>query len=321
MDNAREAPTIAVTGSAGYVGSQLLQELENDDSLGKLVAIDTKPLPMPFHNINAYRLDLTQPADVIFHENQINTVCHLAFDLRESREELEASSIRQNNILGLENLLRACKIGNVDHFIYLSSHTVYGAHGDNPVPITEDAPLRPLTGFQYSRSKVLSEEILQQFAEENPSVAITILRCCIVMGPGNNNYVAKALDQSILVKLAGYDPPIQFIHPQDLARILALFAKERRAGVFNLAGDGVVQYSRLSQILGRRMVSLPSFIAYPLVAVTWKFGLQSSAPAEGLDLIRYPMILSTGKLKQATNFQFHYTSEEALISYASSRLD
>ena len=320
MVNVTSAPVIAVTGSAGYIGSQLLQELENEDSLGRLIAIDVKPLSMPFHNINAYRLDITQPLDAVFHDHHINTVYHLAFDLRESRNQQEAAAIRQNNILGLENLLRACRAVHVNHFIYLSSHTVYGAYPDNPVPITEEATLRPLARFQYSQSKAISEEMLQQFAQENPAIGVTVLRCCMVIGPRSDNYVARAFQKPILIKVAGHDPPLQFIHENDLARLLALFGMEPRAGVFNVAGEGVIRYSRLAQILGRRMLSLPPFIAYPLVRLTWRLGLQKDASAEGLDLVRYPMVLSTGKLKQATGFKFHYTSEEAVSSYAASNL-
>lgn len=320
MVNVTPAPVIAVTGSAGYIGSQLLQELENETSLGRLIAIDVKPPSMPFHNVSTYRVDITKPLDAIFHDYHIDTVYHLAFDMREGRNRQKAAAIRENNILGLENLLRACPAGQVNHFIYLSSHTVYGAYRDNPVPITEEAPLRPLARFQYSQSKALSEEMLQQFARENPAIGVTVLRCCMVIGHGSNNYVARAFQKPMLIKVEGQDPPLQFIHEKDLARLLALFGLEPRAGVFNVAGEGVIHYSRLAQILGRRMLSLPPFIAYPLVRLTWRLGLQKNATAEGLDLVRYPMVLSTGKIKQATGFQFQYSAEEAVSSYVASNL-
>ena len=42
-------------------------------------------------------------------------------------------------------MLKASKSTKVRNLIYLSSHTVYGANKDNPVPITEEAPVRPST--------------------------------------------------------------------------------------------------------------------------------------------------------------------------------
>lgn len=320
MVNVASAPVVAVTGSAGYIGSQLLQELENETSLAKLVAVDLKPLTMPFHNIDAYRLDITKPLDTVFHDHHINTVVHLAFDLREGHNPQEAQAIQSNNLVGLENLLRACRAGRVSNFIYLSSHTVYGARSDNPVPITEEAPLRPVARFQYSQTKVLSEEILQRFARENPQVGVTVLRCCMVLGPEGISHVAKAFQKPVLIKVTGYDPPLQFIHDKDLARILTIFSMEPRPGVFNVAGESVVRFSRMARIMRQRLISLPFFIAYPLVQMSWKLGLQKEASAAGLGFIQHPIIMTTGKLKRATGYRFQYTAEEAVSSYAASNL-
>ena len=192
MVNLVSSRVIAVTGSAGYIGTQLLQELENEPSLSGLIAVDIKPLAMPIHKINSYRMDITGPLNTVFHNRHINTVVHLAFDLREGRNQQEVAAIQKNNLLGLENLLHACRAGRINHFVYLSSHTVYGAFPDNPVPITEEPPLRPLPGFQYSESKVRSEQILQRFSQENPDITVTVLRCCMVIGPSGTNYVTNS---------------------------------------------------------------------------------------------------------------------------------
>ena len=314
------APVIAVTGSAGYVGSRLLQELENEESLGGLIAIDLKSLSMPIHNISAYRMDITQPLDSVFHDHRIDTMVHLAFDLRGSRNRQEAQAIQQNNLRGLENLLRNCRAAHIKNFVYLSSHTVYGAYRDNPLPITEEAPLRPLAGFHYSENKFLCEEMVQSFAAENPRIRVTTLRCCIVIGHGSNNVVAKALLKPILLGVMGSDPPLQFVHEDDLARLLALFSLEPYPGVFNVAGKGVIRYSSLARNLERRLIFLPPAIVYPLVQASWNLGLQKEAPAAGVNLIRYPILLSTGKLKRTTGFRFRYTAEEAVNSYAASNL-
>ena len=81
-----------------------------------------------------------------------------------------------------------------------------------------------------------------------------------------------------------------------------------------------LQHRRLAQLLGQKLISLPPMVAYPLVQFTWKMGLQKSASAVGLDLIRYPIVLSTGKLKQSTGFRFQYTAEEAVNAFVSSNL-
>jgi len=58
-------------------------------------------------------------------------------------------------------------------------------------------------------------------------------------------------------------------------------------------------------------------VIYPLTQLSWWLGVQKDSPAVGLDLIRYPMVVSTGKLK-ATGFSFRYSSQEALMSFVQS---
>lgn len=320
MTNNRFGPLVAVTGSSGYIGSQLLQELENQTSIAKLIAIDTKSLSMPLHNIYTYRLDITKPLDKVFHHHQISTVVHLAFDMREGQTHQEAISIQARNLAGLQNLLVSCRAGKVKNVVYLSSHTVYGAHPGNPVPITEEKLPNPIDNFHYGQTKYLSETILRDFAEENPRIGVTILRCCMVIGPGGTSYAASGFQKPFLVKVLGHDPPLQFIHDSDLARVLTIFSIEPRPGIYNVAGDGIIPYSRMARMMGKRLVTLPPFLAYPLVTTSWKLGLQRQASSSGLSFIRYPIVLTNGKLKKYTGYRFHYSSEEAVRSYALSNV-
>ena len=310
------APSVvAVTGASGYIGSRLLQELEAEEHLGKVVAIDTRPLSVPIHNVASERLDVTHPLDDVFRKHQVNTVVHLAFILRPGRSRAERARVRQVNLDGMMSVLAASRAAKVSSFIYLSSHTVYGAHGDNPVPITEDAPLRPSLAFQYSNDKALCEGVVQKFAAESPEVNVTVLRTCVVMGPGADNYITRAFFKPVLLGVMGYDPPLQFVHEDDLAKLLRLVVMEPCPGTFNVAGEGVVYYSRLAHLAQRKLLFLPSAMAYPLTQLAWKLGIQKEAPAAGLDFIRYPIVVSTGKLKKETGFQFFYTSEDALADF------
>lgn len=316
---ASRTSVVAVTGASGYVGSRLLRELEREESLSKVVAIDTRPLPAPYHNVAAERIDVTEPLDDAFREHEVDTVVHLAFSFRSSRSRGEAVRARQENLRGVGSVLEACLEAKVRKLIYLSSHTVYGAWTDNPVPITEDAPLRPTEAFQYCQDKALCEGEIQRFARENPQVCVTVLRCCVVMGPNADNFVTRALFKPLLLGVRGYDPPLQLVHENDLAKLLYQLVMEPHGGTFNVAGEGVVFYSELARISRRRLVSLPAAVAYPLTQMAWNLGVQKDSPSVGLNFVRYAMILSTGQLKKETGFRFYYTSEDALRSYVSGR--
>ena len=306
---------VAVTGSSGYIGSRLLQELENQEELGKVVALDLNPLTSPVHNINAHRIDLTKPFDDIFRDHHVNTVVHLAHILRPGRNRAEILNIHGANLAALRNVLKASQNGRIKHFVYLSSHTVYGAYKDNPIPITETVKPRPMANFQYSHEKGLCEELVQEFAAANPSTMVTVLRSSIVMGPTANNYVTRALFKRILLGVSGYNPPLQFVHEDDMARLLCTLVLNPQSGIFNVAGDRTVTYSELARIARRKLLKLPAAISYPIIQLAWKMGIQKESPAVGLDFIRYPILLSTGKLKNATGFRFRYTSEDTLNAF------
>ena len=308
-------PVVAVTGASGYIGSRLLNELQQDEGLARIIAIDTRSLPVPFHNVSTERLDVTHPLDYTFEHHRVTAAVHLAFILRPGHRRSEIERVRKANLQGMRSFLAACQASRVSNLIFLSSHTTYGAHRDNPVPITEEATVRPSEDFQYAREKALCEEMVQEYAGRHPDTCVTVLRSCVVMGPGADNYVTRAFFRKALVGIRGHDPPMQFLHEDDLARLMHRFIVQPVPGTFNVAGEGVIRYSRVARLSRRRLFFLPSYIAFPLTQMAWKLGIQKDSPAAGLDFVRYPLILSTGKLKKETGFRFNYTSEEALMAY------
>jgi UDP-glucose 4-epimerase len=310
-----EARSLAVTGAAGYVGSRVLKALEADASLHTLLALDTRPPAGPPARATFLAHDVTQPLDGLFKEHRVDTVIHLAFVLKPGRNARERAEAWRVNVGGMENVLRACIATGVRRFMYFSSHTVYGAHPDNGVPLAEDAPMRPNRGFQYGVHKAEAEAVLQQFTASNPQVTVTVLRSCVVMGPKASNFVTQALFKPFLVGVLGCDPPMQFVHEEDVARLMHRMVVEPMPGIFNVAGEGTLRYSEMVRASGRKLYWLPAPVIYPLTQLAWWLGVQKDSPAVGLDNIRYPMVVSTDKLKAATAFSFKHSSREALASF------
>ena len=69
----------------------------------------------------------------------------------------------------------------------------------------------------------------------------------------------------------------------------------------------------------RRLVMLPAPLAYGLTQLAWWLGLQSDSEARGLDYVRYPWAVSTGKLERELGYRWRHTGREALESYLSVR--
>ena len=317
---ADDTKAVAITGASGYIGSRLLRRLEDEEGIRKLVAIDIHPPTEPIHNMAAYRMDVAEPIDSALLTHRVTTLVHLAFITQPGRNRREVNAIRQTNLDTLRSVLESCVKAGVNHVVYLSSYTVYGAHPDNPIPITDSAPLRPLPDFAYGYDKYLSEQILLEFQDQHPDIAVTILRSCVVLGPSANNYVAKAFFRPWLLGIWNHNPPMQFVYEDDLARVLTIVVQSRLAGVFNVAGDGVVFYREIAEMMGSRLVMLPAFLAVSLTQLTWNLRIQVDSPEAGLALVKYPIVLSTGKLHQVTGYRFWHTSLETLTAFTNANL-
>ena len=98
-----------------------------------------------------------------------------------------------------------------------TSGVAYGAFPDNPVPLTEDDPVRGVAGFTYARDKTESDRLCQLWAATHPERVMTIVRPCIVFGPNVDNYLVRLwTKQPFAVDVGTIDRQIQFVHEDDV---------------------------------------------------------------------------------------------------------
>ena len=315
---AQQGKVVAVTGASGYIGTKLLERLEREPGLRKVVAFDVNPLRVPVHNVAFYRKNVSEPIDEELNDQDATTLVHLAFNPDRSASRQEMDAVHEENLETLRAVMASCASTRVNHLIYLSSHTVYGAHSDNPIPISEDASMRP-SGNDYSAfDKQHYEILLQEFAQAQNDIKVTILRSCTVLGNGTDNSAIDMYFGPWIFGLSAYNPPLQFVYDADLARVISIFIQREIPGIFNVAGDGIVHYREMAQIIKSKMVSLPPFLAYPLIRLCWGLRLQREATTSNLDQLRWPILMSTGKLHQATGYRFYHTALDSLNAFANS---
>jgi UDP-glucose 4-epimerase len=315
---AQQGKVVAITGASGYVGTKLLERLEQEPSRRKLVAFDVNSLPLPVHNIAFYRKNVSEPIDDELNDQGVTTLVHLAFNDRRGANRREIDAIHEENLETLRSVMASCASSRVTHLIYLSSHTVYGAHSDNPTPITDDAPMRPSHDFPYAHDKHHCELLLDEYARAQQDVKITVLRSCTVLGHGADNLATQSFFHPWMLGVLDYNPPMQFVYDDDLARVMSIIIQKEIPGTFNVAGDGVVHYREMAKIIKSRLVNLPLFLAYPLVKLCGGLRLQRDASTDSLDRVRWPILMSTGKLHKATGYRFWHTGLESLTAFANS---
>lgn len=310
---------ILITGAAGFLGEATIDMCTRLATTRVAAALDVVPPQGPKGEtrrfISVVR-DVREPLDDLFESYRFDAVIHLAFIMRPPKDEVEA---RKVNVDATRSLLDSCEKFGVKQFIYLSSATVYGAHETYSKPYTEEDEVNPVEGFTYSEHKVDAERLVQEFAERNSEAAVAIMRGCVVMAPGADNFIADSLGMRLLPAPAGADPDMQFLHIDDYASAVELALTKRAKGVFNIAGSGTVKWREMIKIAGGSVIPAPSPVLKGLTDVAWKLGLQDRSPAAGINFIQYPWLVSTEKIQREFGWNPRHSSLQALESWAESR--
>ena len=306
---------IAITGAAGLLGTADITRLAASASVERIVAIDLRPArPRPGSEgkVASVVRDVREPVDDVLSQHGVEAVIHLAYLLRPSRDRAVA---RRVNVEATQSLLKGCAAAGVQQIVYPSSTTVYGAHPGFTHPFTEDDPPNPVRGFQYSEDKVAAERLLTAYGDEHPETAVSILRGCVVMAPGADNFITNALGRAVLPAPAGADPEMQFLHAEDYSAAVEAVLAARAKGIYNIAGAGTVRWRAMVAAAGGRLVPLPAPVLTGIIDLSWRLRLQNESPACGLNFIRYPWLASTGKIGRDLGWKARHSSMEALLSW------
>jgi len=297
---------VAVTGVAGYLGQRLLSHLEEDPDVTRVIGVDAhEPAGSP--KLEFHQLDVRDAAlaKVLV---GVDTIVHLAFQHDPIRNEGLMWDI---NVGGTRNVLEAAAATGVRKIVYPSSATVYGAHPDNVVPLDEASPLRANTDFSYAAHKLETERLIERFHGEHPDVIVTVIRSAIVFGPTVENFMSRMLEAPRLMTVRGFEPPLQLIHEQDIASLLAFCVSQDLDGVYNAAADGWMSADEVVGLSGKKRVELPEVVAFSMAERLWRTGLTSAPPGE-LHYVMHPWVVDTSKLR-AAGWQPAHSNRETLL--------
>jgi nucleoside-diphosphate-sugar epimerase len=197
--------------------------------------------------------------------------------------------------------------------VYVSSAVVYGAWPDNPVPLTEDAPIRPNPGVSEAARHAEAERIIGDWAAVHPRAAVTILRPAAMLGPGVETWLSRTLTAPPRLRSESTDPPRQFVHVDDVAAAIRLALLHPLEGVFNVAADGAVAAEEVRRLSASR-VSVPVPDPVAQMATRWSHaaGLSPVGP-ELLPVIEFPLVLANDRLR-AAGWAPQFTNEEAVVA-------
>lgn len=214
------------------------------------------------------------------------------------------------DVNGTHNVLEAAAAAGTPQVLVTSSSTAYLAFPDNPVPLTEEDPVRGVSAFSYARDKTESDRICQLWAAKYPERTMTIARPCIVFGPNVDNYLVRLWTKQPFAADPGtLDNDIQFVHEDDVVEAITALLVGRHAGAFNVAGDGLMTSREYAEMIGAPIRRAPLRAYRGLARTMWNVRL-SEAPPGSVDFTLYPWIASNEKLKRETGWSPRHTTRE-----------
>lgn len=232
--------TIAVTGAAGFIGSNLCRDLAAQGykviGLDNLSAGTLENVPV---EIDFREVDICQP-HLEVHLSDCETVFHLAAKnclVDCANHPLETAL---NNVVGTVNLLEAMVAARVPHLVYADTSAEY--EGVLEFPSRIDL-VRPLS--IYACSKRSGALMCESFASLH-AMSVSFVRYFNVYGPAQDwRRVVPPVMSAFTIKLINGDRPIiygqgnkrrDFIHVDDVNSFHRMLLENRslRGGTYNL---------------------------------------------------------------------------------------
>jgi UDP-glucuronate 4-epimerase len=183
---------VLVTGAAGFIGSHVAQRLlaRGDqvvglDNINDYYDVTLKHARLarlePNAGFSFYKLDLEDTAGLekLFAAKRFDRVVHLAAQagVRYSIENPRAYI--DSNIVGTLNILEGCRHHKVEHLVYASSSSVYGANTTMPFSIHHNVD-HPLSLYAASKK---ANELMAHTYSNLYGLPTTGLRFFTVYGP------------------------------------------------------------------------------------------------------------------------------------------
>lgn len=193
-----DSKAILVTGSAGFIGSNLVKRLFKDVKGATIVSIDNMN---DYYDVSLkeYRLkeleaakpegvnyqfvkgDIADKAtiDSIFEQYKPAVVVNLAAQAGVRYSITNPDAYIQSNLIGFYNILEACRNHPVEHLVYASSSSVYGSNKKVPYS-TDDKVDNPVSLYAATKK---SNELMAHAYSKLYNIPSTGLRFFTVYGP------------------------------------------------------------------------------------------------------------------------------------------
>jgi dTDP-glucose 4,6-dehydratase len=252
--------TVLVTGAAGFIGSNFVRQLADEQPDTRVIAYDALTYAGNLENLEGYldRIEFVR-GDICDAEavadamtGDIDVVVNFAAESHVDRSIHGAADFIRTNVHGTQVLLDQVREGEVGLFVQISTDEVYGALGPTG-RFTEETPLSP--NSPYSASKAAADLLAASY-HHTFGVPVIITRC-------SNNYGPLQFPEKIIPlfitnlmeskKVPVYGDGMQirdWLHVSDHCRAIRRVIEQGKPGkVYNIGGDNELPNLELTRRL------------------------------------------------------------------------
>jgi len=201
---------ILVTGSRGFIGSNLIKKLQKKGA--SVIGASRSE-----HSKHLYKLDITSKEQVedLIEKERISIIIHLAGESLVESGQKDPYQTFKTNVMGTLNMLEVTREKKLEKIIIASTSHVYGKnrlpHYEGYIP----RPTRP-----YETSKTCTDLIAQSYADSF-HLPVLISRMVNVYGPGDMNFdrlipkTMRSIFKENKVKMWGGDAKRDYLYIDD----------------------------------------------------------------------------------------------------------
>jgi UDP-glucose 4-epimerase len=309
---------VLVTGLGTFWGSRIAQRLEQQPDVELVVGVDTREPRLPLTRTEFVKADASY--DILrrmVRATQVDTVLHTHLEIDST--SVSSRRLHEVNVIGTMNLLAAAAAegGSVRSVVLKTSTLVYGSNFDDPYFFRETTRRTRQPTTPVERSLLEVDDLVADFAEDHPDIAVTSMRFANVLGDDVSTVFSRMLRMPAVPEVFGFDPRLQFVHEDDVSRALEHAVVSGTRGTFNVAGPGTITWSEACRLVGKRRLAMPPLCTGSAAAPLRLLRIVD-IPPEVLSLLRYGRGVDTDAFV-ATGFAYGFTTPAAVEHFARAR--
>jgi UDP-glucose 4-epimerase len=227
--------------------------------------------------------------------------------------------MKEHNVIGAMQLFAAAqKSSYVRKVVVKSTTAVYGSSHDDPALFREEAKAATAPSDGYAKDATEVEGYARSFGRRRRDVDLTILRFANFLGGQVNSTIASFFALPVVPIVFGYDPRLQFIHEDDAVEVLRQSVLDEHAGVYNVAGDGVVYLSQCIRLAGRIPIQIPRPAANAVGSLVQR-SRRVDFSNEQLRFLQFGRAGDTTALHRDFDIELQYSSRRAFEDFVARR--